>query len=93
MPCQGRARPGRARPDARTPLVACGDFVNRGEAQFRLRRYLNPPRSVIFDYRGGHDPSPEEREEAERAYLQRFVTDRPKVVKALDPDGDGIACN
>jgi hypothetical protein len=80
-------------PDARTPLFACDDFLNRGEAQSRLRLYLNPPQSVIIDYASGQNPSPEERQEAERAYLERFVTDRPKVVKALDPDGDGIACN
>ena len=73
------------------PLRDCGEFVNQVEAQGYLRRYLNPPDTVDIDF--PQDPDPKARREAEQAILARYVTDKPKVVKALDPDGDGRACN
>jgi hypothetical protein len=76
-----------------TPPVHCGDFVNQVEAQIHLRDYLNPPHGVMIDYAPGRDPGPKARREAEQAWLDRYVSDQPKVVKALDPDGDGRACN
>jgi hypothetical protein len=79
--------------DARTPQVACGDFANQVEAQSHLRRYLAPPDSVIIDYAPGQDPGPEARREQAQEHLDRYRRDAPAVIKALDPDGDDLACN
>jgi hypothetical protein len=72
--------------------VDCGDFANQVEAQFRLRRALDPPDGVHMDY-FGQDPGPEARREQEKEYVARVRREAPAVIKALDPDGDDLACN
>jgi hypothetical protein len=79
--------------DVFIPLVDCGEFANQVEAQSHLRRHVDPPDSVDILYAAGRDPGPEAREKAEREYLARYRRDAPGVMKALDPDHDGLACN
>jgi hypothetical protein len=66
------------------PVPVCDDYheMDQEQAQADLQPFLDPPDSVEHMT-----------EEQAREYLASYAADRPRVIKAMDPDGDGKACN